>query len=144
MQEICLQKINGLPTLFSAEDKEKWDGYQDNQIVRAKITGIKKPRSYIQLKLYWTLCNTVADNTDDPMWNTKSKVDFQCRVGCHFVERDLIVVKKDGSIAFQYKSIAFANLGHIEATNYFERAFDLMAKKLGVTVDKLMEYSEAT
>ena len=140
MQEIAHQIMpNGDWRPYSDEDVEKAKEYRPFQIVKSKTTGVKKPRSYKQLKTYFGCCRLVADNNDDPMWNTKEKVDFQCRVACHFVNPDLVAVKRDGTVVFKYRSISFANLGHIAACNYFERAFDVMAKKIGITVDVMME-----
>jgi hypothetical protein len=124
---------------YSEEDLEILKEYKTHQILRVKLSGVKKPRSYQQLKLYWSACRTVSENTEDPHWNTQKKVDFQCRVHTHFADPDCVVVKKDGTVAFKYLSIAFNNLPHIMACNYFEQAFTVMAKFLGITVDVLME-----
>jgi len=138
MKEACFQIKDKALHPFSEEDLEILSEYKPNQILKVRLQGVKKPRSYQQLKLYWSLCGTVAENTDNVHWNTKTKVDFQCRVHTHFVDPDCVVVKKDGTVAFNYRSISFANLGHIEATNYFEQAFRVMAKFLGVSVDSLL------
>ena len=124
---------------FSDEDADILREYKLNQVVRVKISGVQKPRSVIQMRLYWATCKTVADNTDHKGWNTKDKVDFQCRVATHFVDKDTVVVKPDGEVVYKYRSIAFKNLPHIMANNYFDRAFQEMAKFLGVTVEKLLK-----
>lgn len=124
---------------FSEEDFAKLKEYKPNQIVRAKITGCKKQRSYQQLKAYWVCCQIVSDNNESPGWQTKEQVDFQCRVGLHFIDQNLIIAKPDGSIAMHYRSISFKNLGHIEANCFFSNAFELMANKLGVTVEELIK-----
>jgi hypothetical protein len=139
MREIACQIKEKSLHPFSEEDLEILREYKPNQILRVKLQGVKKPRSYLQLKLYWSGCKLVSDNTEDVHWNTKEKVDFQCRVHTHFVDPDCVVVKKDGTVAFSYRSIAFANLKHIEACNYFDQAFRVMAKFLMVPVDTLME-----
>ena len=139
MIEIALQSINGKPHLFSEEDREKWAEYRENQVVKARCVGAKKPRSYKQLKLYWSACGIVAENMEDRKWSTKDSVDFQLRVALDFRDPHKVAVSPSGDVQFFYRSIAFANLGHIEACNYFDRAFDLMAKKLGVTKDALMQ-----
>ncbi len=139
MIEIALQKRHDAYYPYSTDDAEKSREYRDNQIVVAQIKGVKKERSYRQLKLYFGLCEVVANNLDDPMWNMKNKVDFQCRVATHFVDPDLVSVRKDGTVVFSYRSISFKNLPHIQACNYFNRAFEIMAKRLGVPVDDLMK-----
>ena len=111
---------------FSDEDREKSKEFKLYQVVRSQVYGIKKERSMLQLRLYWAACGFCADNTENWQWNTKEKVDFQCRVAAHFVDPDLVVVKPDGSVQFSYRSIAVKNLGHIEACRFFDRGFETM------------------
>lgn len=124
---------------FSQEDLDLLKGYKPNQICKAKISGVAKQRSYRQLKAYWSACKKVADNSEKHGWKTKEQVDFQCRVALRFYDPNLIIAKKDGSIAFHYRSIAFKNLKHIEACDYFSQSFEVMAKALNTTVEKLIE-----
>ena len=127
---------------FSQEDLETAKNYKIFQVVKANVSGVKKPRSYQQLKLYFACCKKVAENTSDPNWNTKEKVSFQCKVGLHFVDPSVVAVRPDGMVVFRYRSISFKSLGHMEACNYFDRAFELMAKKIGVSIDELIKNSE--
>ena len=122
---------------FSKEDYEKLREFRPNQILRAKLSGIKKQRSYQQLKLYWACCNTVAANLEG--W-TKEDVDFEVRTKLKFIKQFKIV---DGITYVELRSISFAELPHIEACNFFDRAFPIMAKMIGVTTDKLLENAEA-
>ena len=78
-------------------------------------------------------CTKVADNTEDPQWNDKDKTDFQCRVALHFVDPKFTAVTPAGVVTFKYRSISFTNLKHMEACNYFDRAFEVMALKIGKT-----------
>ena len=142
MKEITCKIVDnfGPPVLqpFSPEDLIILREYKPNQVVRVKITGVQKPRSVIQMRLYWATCRVVAENTENKGWNTQDKVDFQCRVNLHFVDKDTVVVKPDGEVVYKYRSIAFKNLSHIMACNYFDNAFQVMAKFLRVPVDKLL------
>ena len=130
---------------FNDEDREKAKAYKLFQVVKLKVSGFKKERSLKQLGLYWAACGWSADNTDNKQWNTKEKVDFHCRVEAHFVNPDLVVVKPDGSVQFCYRSIAFKTLEHVEACNYFDRAFQTMTDfynathKEKITVDEFIE-----
>lgn len=130
---------------YSNEDREKTKEFKPFQIVRSQVYGIKKPRSLEQLKLYWAACNFLANNTDYKDWNLKEKVDFHCRVAAHFVDPDLIVVKKDRSVVYSYRSIAFKNLGHMDACSFFSQAFGTMTDfwnathKKQITVDEFLE-----
>ena len=126
---------------YSQEDVAVLSNYRQNQVVRVKVYGTTKERSLQQLRLYFACCNKVAENMDDPQWNTKDKVDFSCRVGLHFVDPKVTAVAPDGTVTFKYRSISFKNLKHIEACNYFDRAFEFMAKKIGVIAEKLTIYA---
>ena len=116
--------------------------HKENQVVHLKVYGTEKARSAIQMNLYFACCNEVAHNTEHKRWNTKNKVDFQCRVELDFRDPEMVSVRPDGEIQFLYLSIAFKNLKHIAACNYFDRAFEVMAKFLGCTVDKLIEMAK--
>lgn len=143
MIEIALQLKQDYSLLpFSREDLEKLKGYKSNQIVRAKISGCNKQRSYLQLKAYWQACKTTADNNETPGWRTKEQVDFQVRVALRFYDPDLIIAMPNGSIAFHYRSVAYKNMKHIEACNYFSQAFEVMANKLGITVEELIKNND--
>ena len=126
---------------YSEEDLDKLKDFHPNQLVRIKVYGTTKQRSLKQLKTYWRACKKVADNTEDFRWNDKDKTDFQCRVALHFVDPKCTVVRPDGAVQFKYRSIAYANLKHIEACRYFDRAFEIMALKIGIPVEEL--YKEA-
>ena len=78
----------------------------------------------------------------EKLWNSKEKVDFQCRVILHFVDPDVVAVKPDGTVVFNYRSIAFANLAQIEAHKYFDRSLGAMANFLKTTVDQLIEMTK--
>ena len=121
---------------------DKLKEYPAYQVLRCKVSGVKKPRSYQQLKLYWQLCKTVADNNEDPMWQTKENVDFQCRVACDFRDTKLISVRPDGTVQFFYRSLSYTNCSHPDATKYMDDAFLIMAKKLGITTDELLQNAE--
>ena len=124
-------------------DAEKVREHHDNQILRLKVYGTEKERSIKQMNTYWACCEEVANNTERKRWNTKPKVDFQLRVELDFRDKDYIAVRPDGEIQFRYLSIAFKNLKHIAACNYFDRAFELMAKVLDCTVEKLIEMAKS-
>lgn len=136
MIDIALIKKAGCLYPADQESKEKLNNYLDNQPLRAKISGYRKPRSYQQLKLYFACCRAVAENARDDNLNTQVKVDEYCRIKAGFVESYMVI---DGQIHIKTKSVAYKNLKHIEACNYFSQAFEIMAKILGITKDELLE-----
>jgi hypothetical protein len=143
MHEIFVHKQDNKLWPVSMVDEEKIRDFPDNKPLRAEVYGVKRPRSLAQLNMYWATCEAVAQNIDDKNWNTKEKVDFQCRVATNFVDLNETIVDPHGNVHFKYRSIAFKNLSHIEACDYFNKAWDIMAAKLGVTVDKLLENTDA-
>ena len=139
---VCRATFGPFYLPYGPESVDKTKEYRLNQIVNNKITGSTKERSLAQLGTYFAVCQAVADNTDHPRWNTKKKTDFQCRVETDFRDPDVVAVKKNGDVVFQYRSISFDNLKHIEACNYFDQAFAIMAKFLGVDVDTLIRMAK--
>jgi len=118
--------------------------FRDNQLVRLKAysVGAKKERSVTQLGLLHACFKLVSDNTENPMLNQPEKVKFACKVHTHFVDKDIVFVKPDNTVCFQYRSFSFATLDHMEACNIFERCFEYMSELLGVTKEKLIESAQ--
>jgi hypothetical protein len=109
------------------------DAFFDVEI--RKITS-KKERSYEQLKLYWAACRYTAHNTENPDWNDYRKVDEQCKLACGMI--DFRIMQGD-IVHYKTKSISFCELDHLEATEYFNTAFEFMALFLGMSTDDLIE-----
>ena len=128
------------------ESREAIDNYKPYQPLRNRITAIKgaeKLRSIKQLNLYWAACGFVAKNRNPDIpelkyWNTKENVDHQIRVALHFVDENCIAVDRHGVVQWKYKSIALKNLKHIQACDYFNRAYPLMTAALGMESDEAL------
>ena len=141
MIEIATQLLpSGDLSPFSQEDKEALKNYHPNQILKAKVSGIQKERSVIQLRMFWACCRTVAENTEDENWNTPDKVCIQVKIALKFFKA--VVVTPDGHIHFDLDSISFANLKQVEANKVFDRSWVILAKKIGIPVDELLENAE--
>ena len=120
------------------ESEMKLANFKVNQPVKGKVTGTTKKRSLQQLRLYWKLCTVVAENTNEEGYCTKELVDRRIRIALHFIDEKLTVVRGE-TVYFKYRSISFQNLKHAEATDFFNRAFKLMADYLSVDIDVLIE-----
>lgn len=142
MKQFAAQVKNKALHPFSQEDLEILQEFKDNQVVTVKVQGVQKERSYQQLKLFWACCRAVAENTNDQHWNNKDKVAFQVKVVLQFVDMDQTIVDSKGNVHLHYRSISFKNLPHMEANNFFDRAFVVMAKKLSITPAQLLENAE--
>lgn len=142
MKEISAQIQKGQFVPVSEADKDIVKEYKPNQIVKLKITGVQKPRSIKQIGTYFACCKLVSENTEDQKWNDYKKVDWQLRNRLQFFDHDLTLVI-NGNVQFKVRSISFKNLKHAEACNYFDRAFELMGKFLGVTAEVLVEEAKS-
>jgi hypothetical protein len=122
----------------SQEDEDIIMEYPENRILRLQIYGVQKPRSVRQLNMFWACCETVCQNTEDPHWNTKEKVAFQIKVALHHIDVNQTIVDPKGNVHFVWRSISFKELPHLEACRFFERAWPIMAKKIGITEEELL------
>jgi len=138
VKEIIFQKKNGNPVPFSEEDKALWAEYKENRLISCKTTGIRKQRSYEQLKLIMKLFRVVASNTDNVGWNTKEKVQLQAKLAIGYLDTNNAVVKPDGTVHIPTRSFSYKDLKHMEACNVFDRVIEVLAKFLGITVEELI------
>lgn len=139
--EIAFQKRNGVPVPFTDEDMAKWAEYRENQITKHKVVGVKKERSYQQLKMLHACLKLVSENTEKPNWNTVEKAKLSLKVQLHYVVDGVVIVDKQGSVHFQYRSFGYNDLQHMEACRLFERAWVILADVIGVSVDELLQES---
>lgn len=131
----CALQLNDNAALypFAEEDREKIREFKKFQVLRAKLYGIKKPRSLQQLALYWVACGKVADNLED---KSKEQIDFEVKIALKHIKSFKVV---EGITYIEVGSISFANLDHIESCNFFDRAFPVMAKMIGITTEELLK-----
>lgn len=144
MKEIITQIDNGKLVPNTPEDLETLQGeFKQFQLVRVKCYAVgKKERSVSQLGLLHACFKLVADNTSIPNFNTPEKVKFACKVATDFRNPNICFVRPDGTVQFEYRSFCFAELGHMEACNVFERCFEFMSKILKITKEKLIEEAQ--
>lgn len=88
-------------------------------------------------------CELVAENTEDTTIDTKEKVKFKVKVELHFIDPGMIAVRPDGQVAFQYRSLSYQNLGHMEACRFFDRGFQLLADMIGTDVETITENAQS-
>jgi len=103
------------------------------QTVKAKIYGLKKPRSVKQLNTYWSVCALVAEMLSDHKNQfTADDIDFKAKIRVAKSEPRLMKRFQviNGVSYVEPISIAFANLSHLDACNYFDKAFKVMAQAL--------------
>ena len=140
MKTITLQKTANTFTPHSLADIDLAAEYKDNQLVIAEIHGTLKTRSLEQLALFWVCCEKVVENAEQ-FANRQQVAEF-VKVQLRFVDHTATITFANGDLHFKYRSIGFASLKHMEACNFFDNAFPILAELIGVTVESLLENAE--
>jgi len=138
---ICKQSFGLFYLPYQEQDREASKEFKLFQIVRNKIFGFKKERSLKQLGLYWDRCTHVAELlSDHENQLTKEDVDFDLKV--QIAKKHPSMIKRfkviNGIVYMEPLSIKFENMEHLKACKYFDLAFDLMAKWLGISTKELL------
>lgn len=131
MIEVALQLTQDRRTLIpcTPEDMEKLKAYIPNQVLRAKITGNKRPRSVEQHRWIFGIFQIVASNSGDDGWNTVDKVKRNVKMMMQFFSERFVV---GDQVYFELKSFAFDQMPQEEANQVYEKAKEICAWKLGV------------
>lgn len=140
MKEFTCQKVKGKLVPFCNEDREQFNEFLENQLIRVKAFGSKKQRSLRQLGLYWACCTITASNTDNQNWNDKRKVSDQALIHAGWI--DYRIVTESGDVVIKPKSVSFKNMAHMEANNILSNAMDYMAQFLNVSLFELIEMAK--
>lgn len=139
---ICKQSFGLFFMPYGEEAIEDTKSFKAFQIVRAVVYGIQKPRSVKQLGTYWAVCGYVAQLLSDHE-NILDRKDIDFDVKIRVAKKKPAMIKRfkmiDGITYIEPISIAFKNLPHLMACDYFSIAFDLMAEDTGLSVDVLIE-----
>ena len=113
----------------SREYADELKAYKQNQFVRCKITGTKKARSVRQNAWLHAIFRYVADNTDDPNWNTPENVKYMVKRTMNFF--DYVGIERE-QVFFKLRSFAFDRMDAQEANVRYNDALLICSKKLGV------------
>lgn len=119
----------------SQEDAETARAFHPNQIVRMEVYGTKRLRSIQQNKWIHAIFRKVADNTEDPDWDTPEKVKRNVKLAMRFFKDDVIVAKN--KVYFELRSFAFDEMEQDEADRVYNTAKEICARKLGVPAETL-------
>ena len=134
MKEAVFQRKDKTLVPFSEEDLEAIKAFHENQPIKVKMIGVEAPRSYLQLSMYKKLCRVVAGNLDG---QSMEDVDFFVKVELKHLKG--FRVMPNGATFIEVDSVGYASLKHLEACKFFDRAWPVMAKMIGVTVDELLK-----
>jgi len=114
-----------------------FEAYKPNQLVNVQITGGESARSVPENALFHLCCKKVADNCDDPQWSTPAKVKIQTKMILKFFKEEIWV--DTGGVHFVLDTVEFSKTKQVRSHKFISEALELMANKLGVTVEQLTE-----
>lgn len=140
MKKIYTQKVKNTFVKLamvpvSQEDAERLESFKDNQILKNKISGSRKPRSVLQNKWIHAIFRLVAQNTEDPDWSTPERVKRNVKMKMKFFEDDVVV--HGNKVYFELRSFAFDEMSQDEANIRYNEAKLICAKFLGVSPESL-------
>ena len=119
----------------SSEAEKYIEGMGWGELAQGNLRGAD-PRNVRQHNLFMACCELVAENTDDENWNTQDKVLEQVKIALRWVDcyyRYYNQKTRQMELNIRTKSIGFDNLEQAEAHGFFDKAFDLLAAKLGIS-----------
>lgn len=150
MTEIPLQLMNQCPAcgfkfLHLIEivlDSSRLAEFKLFQYLKSKLTGIKKERSLTQIGLYWAGCNFMAELLSEGANKfTGRDIDFQVKL--RVADKKPAMIQHfemyNGKLWIAPISIAFENLSHLNACNYFFIAWPIMAEMCGTDEETLVQ-----
>ena len=128
---------------FILTEPEKYKVSEYGEMIAIKLNPGIDRRSVEQLNLYWSCCGIVAEQLSDNInFNSKKKVDRQCKFSCRFFDEDSKIhfeMRDGGSrLYFELGSTSFDKLGKAEANQYFTDAFDRLGTFLGITAEEMI------
>ena len=135
MKRVHFQIKQGKLHPVSEDDQAAIKSFQENQIIRGDLYGVKKPRSVLQNNWIHNMFKIVAENTDDEDWNTPEKVKRNVKIKMKFFKESVIVAKN--RVYFELRSFAFDQMDHDEALIKYEEAKIICAKFLNVPPESL-------
>ncbi|HUT16965.1 MAG TPA: hypothetical protein VMW84_01555 [Acidobacteriota bacterium] len=135
MKRVHFQVKQGRLHPVSEDDEKAVKSFAENQIIRGDLYGVKKPRSVLQNNWLHNMLKIVAENTDDPDWDTPEKVKRNVKIKMKFFKDSVIVAKN--RVYFELRSFAFDEMSHEEATVKYEEAKIICAKFLKVSPESL-------
>ncbi len=143
MVKACYQvRPNGMLIPQSELDSDTvLDSYSANKLVNVVISGGDSARSIPENALFHLCCKKTAENCKDPTWGTVKSVKIQCKMALKFFKEDadgkIGLWCDDGSVYFELDTLEFTKTTQTRSHKFIIEAIDLMAQKLGCTVEQL-------
>ena len=121
---------------FSEHDRQQMLTMSSVSLLRARITGAKKERSYRELCCYFGSCDYIADLNLNENMNTKNKADYLTRIRCGFVKE--VVIDENGLLHWIPDDLDYENCDHPKSHKFIQEALERHAFLAGV--DDVDEY----
>lgn len=113
------------------EDRIQAASYKPNQIVKVKVSGVRKHRAYRELCCYKGSCKYIASLNLDPNKDTPRKVDILTKNHCGFVD-GTVYDEKTKQVYWIEKSLSYANCDQPEAHQFIKAALEEHAYLAGI------------
>jgi len=113
------------------EDRHALRHIKVGEYCKVRVT---KPRNLAQHRLYWALCDLVAQN--HPEIQDRETASGVIKLEAGWVET---VKSQDGKIYFLPKSISFSSMDQVQFQEYMDRATMIVAELLEVPVNTLQQ-----
>jgi hypothetical protein len=127
---------------FDIPTNEELDGLKPNQLVSCTVNdGEFEPVTLEQYGTYFACCGVVAANTENTGWDTKDKVDYNCRIETGWVTKVAFDTDKNTRIIVP-KSLKHKDMNKWIFNNYMFKALEHMAMFLDITVDRLVDMAK--
>lgn len=117
--KIIVRRKNGFLVPVDQESTDAVMSFQADKDLLCRISG---PRNLKQLRMFWALCNIVAENDDT--YTTKEAAKQAIMRDLKYVD---FFLGKDGTINIVTKSIALESMKQPEFNEFFKGAIDLVA-----------------
>lgn len=147
MIDIALQCTGNSVQPYSEADSDAIAGeFKRNQLIRAKLTRVSKGMepSIEQHGLLHACFKLVFDTKGgDGGFLSPGHVKEACKVGIDFRVKDVVILRLDGGVQFQYRSYSFAGLPcGPERDKVMEQSFEWCARTVGCTVETLIKEAQ--
>jgi hypothetical protein len=125
MKEIVAQFDGYVYKPYALIDEQESKAFKVNQLVKMKISGAEKERSYPQLKRYWAIMGLIAQAKSDQN-NIISAEDVDFEIKSSIAQKYPAMVRRwkviNGQLVIDPISIKYSNMKHLEACDYFDKA----------------------
>ena len=131
MIDVIVQRKGKAYYPFSEEDAVKGFEYPENMPLKAKITGARKVRSYLELCCYKGSCRYIANLDLSENTNTEKKIDHLTKIQCGFVD-DTVYDPNTKRVHWIVKSLSYDTCDQTESHNFIKLALERHAELAGM------------